>query len=157
MKDHFPLFYTPLMLIHYSARIILLLHKQLIVKYMIRYNSRVSRCWKRPTQKPTILQCWQDCYLVFQRDGLLGTLRRMPFPLRESQTSWECLLFLIIWGKKILRSLIRKSVSEYLTIMDLLDANNILGCISIKPSQVGLAINYDLCLRNIYEISKHAT
>lgn len=53
--------------------------------------------------------------------------------------------------------LIRKSVSEYLTIMDLLDANNILGCISIKPSQVGLAINYDLCLRNIYEISEHAT
>jgi proline dehydrogenase len=44
--------------------------------------------------------------------------------------------------------LIRKSVSEYLMIMDLLNANNILGCISIKPSQVGLAINYDLCLRN---------
>jgi proline dehydrogenase len=53
--------------------------------------------------------------------------------------------------------LIRKSVSEYLMIMDLLNANNILGCISIKPSQVGLAINYELCLRNIYEISEHAT
>jgi proline dehydrogenase len=53
--------------------------------------------------------------------------------------------------------LIRKSVSEYLMLPDLLNANNILGCISIKPSQVGLAINYELCLRNIYEISEHAT
>ena len=53
--------------------------------------------------------------------------------------------------------LIRKSVSEYLMLPDLLNANNILGCISIKPSQVGLAINYELCLRNIYEISEYAT
>ena len=53
--------------------------------------------------------------------------------------------------------LIRKSVSEYLILPDLLNANNILGCISIKPSQVGLAINYELCLRNIYEISEYAT
>ena len=53
--------------------------------------------------------------------------------------------------------LMRKSVSEYLMLLDLLNANNILGCISIKPSQVGLAINYELCLRNIYEISEHAT
>ena len=45
--------------------------------------------------------------------------------------------------------LIKKSVSEYLMIMELLNAINILGCISIKPSQVELAINYDLCLRNI--------
>src|SRR4029079_62620 len=52
--------------------------------------------------------------------------------------------------------LITKSVSESLTLLDLLNTNNI-GCISIKPSQVGLAINYDLCLRNIYEISEHAT
>ena len=52
---------------------------------------------------------------------------------------------------------IRKSVSEYLMLLDLLNANNILGCISIKPSQVGLAMNYELCLRNIYEISDHAT
>ena len=43
-------------------------------------------------------------------------------------------------------------MSEYLMIMDLLNANNILGCISIKPSQVGLAINYDLCLRNIVDL-----
>jgi proline dehydrogenase len=48
-------------------------------------------------------------------------------------------------------------VSEYIMLLDLLNANNILGCISIKPSQVGLAINYDLCLRNIYEISEHAS
>ena len=81
-----------------------LLHMQIIVKYTIRHNSHVARCWKKPIQKPTILQCWKDCYLVFQRDGLLGTLRRMPFRLRESQTSWECQLFLTIWGKKILRS-----------------------------------------------------
>ena len=62
------------------------------------------------------------------------------------------------WGEENLEPLlIRKSVSEYLMLPDLLNANNILGCISIKPSQVGLAINYELCLRNIYEISEHAT
>jgi len=52
---------------------------------------------------------------------------------------------------------IRKSVSEYLIVLDLLNTNNISGCISIKPSQIGLAINYELCLRNIYEIPEHAT
>ncbi len=51
---------------------------------------------------------------------------------------------------------IGKSVSEYLLLLDLLNANNILGCISIKPSQVGLAINYEVCLRNLCEISEHA-
>jgi proline dehydrogenase len=51
---------------------------------------------------------------------------------------------------------IRKSVSEYLSLLDLLNTSNILGCVSIKPSQVGLAINYELCLRNLYEISEHA-
>ena len=64
----------PLVPLHYSAGINFLLHKQLIVKYTVRHNSHVSRCWKKSTQKPTILQCWKDCYLVFQRDGLPGTL-----------------------------------------------------------------------------------
>ncbi|HEY8140357.1 MAG TPA: hypothetical protein VIE86_04675, partial [Nitrososphaera sp.] len=38
------------------------------------------------------------------------------------------------------------TVSEYLGLMDLMQARKVRGCISAKPTQLGLAIDYDLCL-----------
>ncbi len=40
------------------------------------------------------------------------------------------------------------TVDEYLTLMDLLKKKSVNGCVSVKPTQLGLAVNYDTCLQN---------
>jgi proline dehydrogenase len=54
------------------------------------------------------------------------------------------------------RSQIDNSVSEYFTILDLLKAKNVSGSISVKPTQIGLSIEYDICLENFRKISEKA-
>ena len=54
------------------------------------------------------------------------------------------------------KSQIDSSVSEYFTLLDLLKSNNIRGSISVKPSQIGLSVGYDVCLENFRKISEKA-
>jgi len=54
------------------------------------------------------------------------------------------------------RSQIDNSVSEYFTILDLLKAKNVSGSISVKPTQIGLSVGYDICLENFRKISEKA-
>jgi proline dehydrogenase len=49
-----------------------------------------------------------------------------------------------------------RSVLEYFTLLDLLRTNDIRGSISVKPTQIGLCIGYDLCLENFVKISQKA-
>jgi proline dehydrogenase len=49
-----------------------------------------------------------------------------------------------------------RSVLEYCTLLDLLRTNNISGSISVKPTQIGLSIGYDVCLENFAMISEKA-
>jgi proline dehydrogenase len=49
-----------------------------------------------------------------------------------------------------------RSVLEYFTLLDLLRTNDIRGSISVKPTQIGLCIGYDLCLENFGKISQKA-
>ena len=49
-----------------------------------------------------------------------------------------------------------RSVLEYFTLLDLLRSNDIRGSISVKPTQIGLCIGYDLCLENFGKISQKA-
>jgi proline dehydrogenase len=49
---------------------------------------------------------------------------------------------------------ISRTIEEYTHLLDLLNLNKIHGAISVKPSQIGLAINYDTCLENILKISE---
>jgi proline dehydrogenase len=51
---------------------------------------------------------------------------------------------------------INRTVSEYRVLTDLLNSNRIPGAISVKPSQIGLAIDYELCLENLLKVSEHA-
>ncbi len=53
-------------------------------------------------------------------------------------------------------SQIEKSVLEYFSLLNLLKMNGIRGSISVKPTQIGLCIGYDLCLENFGRISKKA-
>ena len=53
-------------------------------------------------------------------------------------------------------SQIDNSVSEYLTLLDLLKAKNVGGSISVKPTQIGLSVGYDICLENFRKISEKA-
>ncbi len=48
------------------------------------------------------------------------------------------------------------SVSEYLTLLELLKSNNVRGSISVKPTQIGLSVGYDVCLENFRKISEKA-
>jgi proline dehydrogenase len=48
------------------------------------------------------------------------------------------------------------AVGEYLALMDLLHKNKVTGCISVKPTQLGLAIDYDMCLRNFRALAAKA-
>lgn len=54
------------------------------------------------------------------------------------------------------REQVNGTVSEYLSLMDLLKAKEIRGCVSVKPTQVGLAIDYDLCLQNYRVLAARA-
>lgn len=48
------------------------------------------------------------------------------------------------------------AVREYLSLMNLMKAKNISGCVSAKPTQLGLAVDYDTCLRNLFLLAKKA-
>jgi proline dehydrogenase len=49
-----------------------------------------------------------------------------------------------------------RTVNEYLLLMDLMRARNVRGCVSVKPTQVGLAIDYDTCLQNFSRLAAKA-
>ncbi len=51
---------------------------------------------------------------------------------------------------------INKSTNEYLTLLNLLKTSNVRGSISVKPTQIGLSIGYDVCLENFTKISEKA-
>jgi len=54
------------------------------------------------------------------------------------------------------KSQIDRSVSEYITLLDLLKSNDVRGSISVKPTQIGLSVGYDKCLENFRKISEKA-
>jgi proline dehydrogenase len=51
---------------------------------------------------------------------------------------------------------IEQTVKEYFMLLEALKANSIDGCISVKPTQVGLRVGYDVCLYNFKQIAKMA-
>ena len=51
---------------------------------------------------------------------------------------------------------VEQTVGEYLMLMDLMHRQKIRGCVSAKPTQLGLAIGYDLCLQNFKRLAAKA-
>jgi proline dehydrogenase len=51
---------------------------------------------------------------------------------------------------------INQTVKEYSTLLERLYSDEIEGCISIKLSQLGLSLSYDLCLKNLKVITARA-
>jgi proline dehydrogenase len=51
---------------------------------------------------------------------------------------------------------IDRSVTEYITLLDLLKSKDVRGSISVKPTQIGLSVGYDKCLENFRKISEKA-
>ncbi len=49
-----------------------------------------------------------------------------------------------------------QTVREYLSLMDLMHKRKVRGCVSVKPTQLGLAIDYGMCLQNFKELSARA-
>ena len=49
--------------------------------------------------------------------------------------------------------LVDMSVTEYLLLMDLMDKKKVRGCVSVKPTQLGLTIDYDMCLQNLRRLA----
>jgi proline dehydrogenase len=54
------------------------------------------------------------------------------------------------------KSQIHSSVLEYFTLLDLLKSKNVRASISVKPTQIGLSVGYDVCLENFTKISEKA-
>lgn len=54
------------------------------------------------------------------------------------------------------KSQIDRSVTEYITLLDLLKSKDVRGSISVKPTQIGLSVGYDKCLENFRKISGKA-
>lgn len=48
------------------------------------------------------------------------------------------------------------AVSEYLLLMDQIHKKGVRGCVSIKPTQLGLSLDYDLCLQNFRRLADKA-
>ena len=51
---------------------------------------------------------------------------------------------------------IEQTVNEYCALLDFLKSNEIDGCISVKPTQIGLKISYEMCLYNFKQIANKA-
>jgi proline dehydrogenase len=51
---------------------------------------------------------------------------------------------------------VEQTVNEYCSLLDLLKSNEIDGCISVKPTQIGLTISYEMCLYNFKQIANKA-
>ena len=51
---------------------------------------------------------------------------------------------------------IENTVTEYFSLLNLLESNRIDGCISVKPTQIGMTISYYKCLYNFRQIAKKA-
>jgi proline dehydrogenase len=51
---------------------------------------------------------------------------------------------------------INQTIKEYSTLLERLCLSKVEGCISIKPSQLGLSICYDLCLKNLKTLAARA-
>ncbi len=49
-----------------------------------------------------------------------------------------------------------QTVAEYLSLIDLMHERNVRGCVSAKPTQLGLAIDYDTCLQNFKRLATRA-
>lgn len=49
-----------------------------------------------------------------------------------------------------------QTVGEYLSLMDRMHAKNVRGCVSAKPTQLGLAIDYQTCLQNFIKLADRA-
>ena len=52
--------------------------------------------------------------------------------------------------------IVDQTVKEYLSLMDLINKRKINGCVSIKPTQLGLAIDFDMCLKNFGKLATRA-
>jgi proline dehydrogenase len=52
---------------------------------------------------------------------------------------------------------VEQTVGEYLSLTDLMHARNVQGCVSAKPTQLGLAIDYDICLQNFDKLVAKAS
>jgi proline dehydrogenase len=51
---------------------------------------------------------------------------------------------------------ISRTMKEYSILLERLYLDQIDGCISVKPSQLGLSVSYELCLKNLRALSKRA-
>jgi proline dehydrogenase len=49
-----------------------------------------------------------------------------------------------------------QTVREYLALMDLMHKGKVRGCVSVKPTQLGLAIDYEMCLQNFKKLAGRA-
>jgi proline dehydrogenase len=49
-----------------------------------------------------------------------------------------------------------RTVNEYLLLMDLMHARKVNGCVSVKPTQLGLTIDYNTCLQNFSRLAAKA-
>ena len=47
-------------------------------------------------------------------------------------------------------------LTEYLLLMDLMHARKVHGCVSVKPTQLGLTIDYKMCLQNFSRLAARA-
>jgi len=51
---------------------------------------------------------------------------------------------------------VQETLREYKNLLDLLQPNRILGCISVKPTQLGLKMDEDFCRTNLIDLTGHA-
>jgi proline dehydrogenase len=52
--------------------------------------------------------------------------------------------------------LVDMTVNEYLLLMGLMNARKVYGCVSVKPTQLGLTIDYNMCLQNFSRLAAKA-
>ena len=51
---------------------------------------------------------------------------------------------------------VEAATEEYLSLMETIHATGVRGCVSAKPTQLGLAVSYDLCLANFKKLAAGA-
>ena len=52
--------------------------------------------------------------------------------------------------------IVEQTMNEYLSLIELMDTKKVKGCVSVKPTQLGLAINHKMCLQNFGRLAARA-
>ena len=79
----------------------------------------------------------------------------LSYALNANERGLKCIINYL--GEDLKKpEIVKNTVIEYLKLINIMRSKNVLGSVSIKPTQIGLSIDFNYCLNNLLEITSIA-